>query len=199
MRRWTMALMVTIGPALSGVATAESYETLTIRVLAVNHAGVSDDILERAEHEATRIFSLIRIGLLWTNTTPASDGLTRPQDVTINIVAGSLMKGAQPKTDALGVTLRATNGKIGTRAYAFYRRIEDLGHQHRTDVARILGRVIAHEMGHMPLPYDSHTPSGLMRGGWDSTQMEGPLPGRLAFTPDQARRIRTQSQATFMK
>ncbi len=73
-------------------------------------------------------------------------------------------------------------------------RIEVFGRQHGTDVAKILGHVIAHEMGHLFLPHDSHTLRGVMRGRLDHAQWEGTANG-LAFTRDQAELIRSTVRA----
>jgi hypothetical protein len=80
-------------------------------------------------------------------------------------------------------------------AYAFYRRIADLAEHNGADVARLLGHVIAHEIGHLLLPCDSHSARGLMRAEWDCAQFEDMVKGLLAFAPEQADLIRTRVRA----
>lgn len=46
--------------------------------------------------------------------------------------------------------------------------------------------MIAHEIGHLLLPYDSHAGRGLMQGGWDRTQARRAEMGLVTFTPDEA-------------
>ena len=54
------------------------------------------------------------------------------------------------------------------------------------DAGLILGHVIAHEIGHLLLPYNSHARTGLMRGGWDTQQAMRAATGALTFTPKEA-------------
>ena len=70
MRGWTMGVAVSIGVLAAPTAKAESNETLSVRVLSVNQAQVRDDVLRQAELLASRIFSTIKITVLWTNIKP---------------------------------------------------------------------------------------------------------------------------------
>ena len=49
------------------------------------------------------------------------------------------------------------------RAYIFTHRIANLALRHGDDFRRVLGRVIAHEVGHLVLPVNSHSDQGIMR------------------------------------
>ena len=49
-----------------------------------------------------------------------------------------------------------------------------------------------HEMGHLLLPYGSHTSSGLMKSGWDRHQAVLAVTGNLIFVPAQAATIRAR-------
>jgi hypothetical protein len=70
-------------------------------------------------------------------------------------------------------------------AYAFYNRIATLGGIHPIDPRLVLGRVIAHELGHVLLPPHAHSASGIMRSNLD---LEPVNPDR--FTSDQAQALR---------
>ena len=80
----------------------------------------------------------------------------------------------------------------GSLAYAFYSRIEAFGLARWTDVPTLLGHVIAHELGHLLLPYASHTVIGLMRRDWDGNQLAAAGKHQLTFTREQARLIRAR-------
>jgi hypothetical protein len=79
-------------------------------------------------------------------------------------------------------------------AWLFYRRIEMLAGFYNVEVAMILGPLMAHEMGHLLLPYRSHTASGLMKGGWDSQQTRLATTGGMTFEESQAGLIRARVQ-----
>jgi uncharacterized protein YqgC (DUF456 family) len=89
----------------------------------------------------------------------------------------------------------------GTLAYAFYDRIKEvtittIG----ADAGLILGHVIAHEIGHLLLPYNSHAQTGLMRGGRDTQQAMRAATGALTFTSKEAalilERLQNLSEST---
>jgi hypothetical protein len=53
-----------------------------------------------------------------------------------------------------------------------------------------LGRIMAREIGHALLPFQSHSPQGLMRARWDRADLELAQTRRLRFTPEHAELIR---------
>ena len=71
-------------------------------------------------------------------------------------------------------------------AAAFYNRVVEASGMRPVDLTVVLGRVIAHEIGHLLLPPNSHTRYGIMRADLD---LEVANPDR--FTNDQARMIRS--------
>jgi hypothetical protein len=75
-------------------------------------------------------------------------------------------------------------------AWAFYERILDVATILGVDPGLLLGEVIAHEMGHLLLPYDSHSRTGLMRAGWDKSQAANAVIGNLTFNPGESGLIR---------
>ena len=106
------------------------------------------------------------------------------RDFTVKIIAKAIVgKGVDGR--AMGVA-PGTRETRGTLAYAFYGRIKDVTRTIGADTGLILGHVIAHEIGHLLLPYDSHATSGLMQGGWDQEQARRAEMGWLTFTPDEA-------------
>ena len=183
MQRWTMGLAVLIGFLAAPTAKAEPNETLSIRVLVVNQAKVPDLTLQEAEHQATRIFSGFGITLLWTNTKPGEPHYEAAVQMRIVVVPDSRTERNRRLAIAHSENMAA---------YAFYRRIVGLAEHNGADVAALAGHVIAHEIGHLLLPYDSHSSSGVMRGEWDRAQFDEMAKGLLAFGPEQAHLIRTR-------
>ena len=60
--------------------------------------------------------------------------------------------------DVLGLAAR----QVG-RAYIFTRRIATLALRQGDDFRRVLGWVMAHEVGHLVLPVEGHAEEGIMR------------------------------------
>jgi hypothetical protein len=57
---------------------------------------------------------------------------------------------------------------------------------------QILGAAIAHEVGHLILGANSHTPLGVMNPHWDMTQIRLVRIGELNFNRDQARLLQNE-------
>ncbi len=79
----------------------------------------------------------------------------------------------------------------GSGAYSdvFYDSVEKLHQECGASTERVLGHVIAHELGHLLLGSNAHTESGIMRPHWYAEQLHALERGALFFTPEQARKI----------
>ena len=91
--------------------------------------------------------------------------------------------------DAMGAAPAADDG-TGRVAYAFYVRIEALAQRRGIDVAKVLGIVMAHEIGHLLLGFGAHSSAGIMSGRWGKFEMDLVAAGLLGFTKEQADVIR---------
>ena len=58
------------------------------------------------------------------------------------------------------------------------------------EIPLILGDVIAHELGHLLLGTNSHSPTGIMCANWDHDYLTLALRGRQLFLPEQAASMR---------
>ena len=57
-------------------------------------------------------------------------------------------------------------------------------------MGQVLGHVIAHEVGHLLLNQQVHSPLGIMRGEWSFVDFRDMTIGLLLFTPEQAKFLR---------
>lgn len=79
--------------------------------------------------------------------------------------------------------------------YVFYSSVEGLARrQSKAHVgsAQILGHAMAHEIGHLVLNQESHSPTGIMRGDWNLKDLQDAIYGYLLFTPPQCEVIRAE-------
>ena len=90
-----------------------------------------------------------------------------------------------------------TKDNPGRLVYIFYHGVEEL--VQKQDLlgytARILGLVMAHEIGHWLLPFNSHTDTSIMRADWNFPSKRDFLRatnGKLVFTPKQGELIRSE-------
>lgn len=176
--------------ASEGTIGAAQEEHALLRVATVNHAGVPDDVWQRAQATASRIYEAAGIKVIWIGSTVAPDAPARPSDVTIIVSAAPLASRLPSSKDVLGYAVDAA--RRGRMAYAFYERIQQLAQKTSTDVGVVLGHVMAHETGHLLLAKQAHSLVGLMRGRWEAPQIAGLRSGLLAFTKDEAAVIRAR-------
>ena len=167
------ALLMVVGVA----GAAETPEPPTVRLHLKNDARVPDHVLEGSRHEVARIFARAGFDVLWTDAAPR---------FTVSIVT-RVLGYARAASPVMGVVSRTTSGPI---AQVFFRQVEDFARIYHVDLSTMLGHVIAHEVGHLLLPTDSHSHTGLMRGVWDDMQVRDAAGGTLTFTDGQAQKIR---------
>jgi hypothetical protein len=86
----------------------------------------------------------------------------------------------------LGYAVIDTGSGTGTLATISLNRVEDVAHQTGAGVAVLLGRAIAHEVGHLLLHTNAHGADGLMRAVWTAQEMSrNAREGWLFATPER--------------
>ncbi len=179
---WRGALLV----ALATGTTAAAAERSPLVVHVDDRMGVPAQDLAAARREVEEIFTDAGISILWKEGRfPASviGSITRglaTREVAVVLITNT----DDPLPGASGCTLGFA-AKRPAVAYAYYNRIIEQSLLYPIDVRVLLGRVIAHELGHVLLPPNSHSRLGIMRGNID-LGLEKPD----RFTRDQARVIR---------
>jgi hypothetical protein len=180
----TLTVLIAIGlTGTARTAVAEPEDPIAVPVYVTNQAEIPPSVFTHALAEATRIYSGIGVKLLWTESSAAE------YHFTVRIISKPLGGDRVIDLHALGAA-PGTKQMRGKSAYAYYGPIERLAQGSGTDVALVLGHVIAHELGHLLLPHDSHTMIGVMGNGWDRARIESARKGELTFTTDQGKAIR---------
>jgi hypothetical protein len=186
-----------IAAALFGVpppATGNPVEPLTIVVVVVDHALIPERAMTRAKAEAARIYRTLSINLVWSHSLESSvqprmivNIVSQPIGATFSVPEGLAAKSADWRV--LGVA-PGHKERRDLVAWAFYERILDTATLLGLGPGLLLGHVIAHEMGHLLLPYDTHSQTGLMRAGWDKSQAANAVMSTLTFNPGEFALIR---------
>jgi hypothetical protein len=190
-RAWTAGLAVLVGILGSQqLAAAEVGDPIDIQVAVIDRAGIPSAELSSAQQEVERIYRELNISLTWVG----AEFTTGERRFAVHIVRTP--PAAHPKSNegVLGLA-PGTKAVRGRRAWAFYNRIHDLAVERGARRSLVLGLVIAHEIGHLLLPHNSHTPTGLMSSGWDATALASAEAGLLTFSPHQVVLIRSRLQA----
>jgi hypothetical protein len=96
--------------------------------------------------------------------------------------------------NSMGVVARTATG-ISRVAYVFYDRIHMFTGPNRLHRALVLGIAIAHELGHLLLPYNTHSKTGLMRADWTDADLLLAQHSRLLFTDEEGELLRSRLSA----
>src|SRR5262245_54490098 len=159
-----------------------------VGVLVGNRANLRPEMLKAAEDDAATIYRVAGVQMTWVNAGPTDVGSDYAVDFIVMIVSGkeAVWMSARSGQDAMGFAVRDSNDEAGRGGVAFvlFDRVEAGALGHHAQISRVLGQVIAHELGHLLLPANSHSERGIMRAAWDLRS------GLLEyFTPAQAETI----------
>jgi hypothetical protein len=185
-QRITAAALLGMALLTGRQATArEQPFTLTVRVYAAD-ADVTSEQLAEAEAQATKVYEAVGVNLRWVHESRNEEAV----DAGTYAVRLILLSGA--KARQVIAVQHAEEGVLGqaaglTRsAYIFCNRVITTAGLHATSYVNVLAYAIAHELGHLVLPPNSHSSTGIMRASLY------PRTARLAyFTEKQGTVIRS--------
>lgn len=90
----------------------------------------------------------------------------------------------------LGYSLVDTATRSGALATIYLDRVAWLAQAAGVDARLVLGRALAHEVGHLLLGTNAHSEAGLMRAVWSCGALRRNLPGDWLFSRGDARAMR---------
>jgi hypothetical protein len=162
-----------------------------------DYASVPLDVLAQAQDEVRHLYAAIGVDTTWLETprlSPRPEDSSvkqylRTSDLIVIVLNASMTSRMAPPEDVLGMaaTTPTAHGHI---AYVFYDRFENDSVQSHATRVSTLAFVMAHEIGHLLLPYGSHSDAGVMRGRWNRDAISRLDVRRLPFTSLQGRQIR---------
>ena len=181
--RYASAVLI-MAPLLAREASGADLPTFC--VILRNEAAVPAQILGAAQAQMGRIYGNAGVEVVWGDDNGSPGGC-----IVLKVEAHAVV--ATSSADVIGLALR--QGRTRT-ASIFFLRLADLARKHHMTLATLLGHVMAHEIGHLLLPVNSHSTKGLMRGDWGVAQMQDARIGKLAFTETETR-IMTRRLAEY--
>lgn len=92
----------------------------------------------------------------------------------------------------LGDALIDPQSGAGTLATVYVDRVEWIAKQTGTDPRALLGRAIAHELGHLLMPASGHSTRGLMRAIWSGAELRSGRARDWVFEPREVAAIRAR-------
>ena len=190
-RGWIAGLAVVVGVfGPEQLVAAEIGDPIEIQIAIIDRVGVPPSELSSAQLEVERIYRALNISLTWVG----ADFTTGERRFAVHIVRTPPAAHLKSNEGVMGLA-PGTKAVRGRRAWAFYDRIHDLAVERGARRSLVLGLVIAHEIGHLLLPHNSHTPTGLMSSGWDAAALASAEAGLLTFSPHHVVLIRSRLQA----
>ena len=159
-------------------------------VRAYNKFGVAPSELATALATARAILSGAAIDLVWRECGPC-DETPGPQELIVRIAAAPAR--AEPKT--LGYSLVDVEARSGSLVTIFADRVEFIAAAAQFDPGVLLGRSIAHELGHLLMGTTEHSAHGLMRARWDAREVERNLRRDWVLSRDEGTRMRRGLEA----
>jgi hypothetical protein len=196
----TLVILILVVGTLPGAAGA-SEPVFDARDVPVTIRTYQGPFLTPAHHRsalaiATEILKAAGLGVQWRicedgiaqDSDPCSAPLG-PNELAIRFARQPLppnYRGPLP----LGYAVVDTQARSGSLATIYVDRVDRLARDSGTRTDALLGRSIAHEIGHLLLGTTSHTPTGLMRAIWSSKALQRNQAGDWLFTPHDARSMR---------
>jgi hypothetical protein len=179
------------------LAAAAPADVPVISIGLDDYGNVPTGQLTRAKLDVAQAYSDVGVEIAWRETRHLSTGAPpapmRPTrwtpGLTIIILNSDMVARMAPPSAALGAAPGTLDGP-GRIAYVFYSRLPSTP---VSEDSQILGLVIAHELGHLLLPYGSHSETGIMRGHWVVRELRRVGLHALGFTPFQAQEIRRRA------
>lgn len=171
---------------------------MTLRVR--DYAHVNRSVLLAAEGEASGILAQAGVIARWTDCPTLPGDLAnypncqppwQVNDYVMNILPDSMAALMGKSEDALGLATKCATGPSCT-ASVFYGRVSNLAGGDSAPADVLLARAMAHEIGHLLLGANSHSPTGIMRGHWSAHEFRLNARLDMLFTAEQSRRMRTR-------
>jgi hypothetical protein len=177
-------------------------EPLVVR--AYNTYGLSASDLQTASETVTRLLSDVAPDVRWRNCVIAgrrshagadrcADRLARNEFI-VRLVAGGRGR-IEDRTAVIGYSFIDPVQRVGSLATVYADRAVSLSAGFGASAGTMVGRAIAHELGHLLAGSHAHTDSGLMRQNWRPGLVPSVRDADWAFTRAQALAMRSGLEA----
>ena len=151
-----------------GQAPAAQSRTTAVVLHVDNYARIPPPLLVRAEAEVRRIYASIGLHTVWIVDNEL-DGIRQPADgrhLRVLLLCQE-MSARKIAADRVENNVLGQAGYVTGRAYIFVPRVMQVSELMGREPSLVLGRVLAHEIGHLLLGRPGHSRKGLMRPGLD--------------------------------
>jgi hypothetical protein len=187
-------LMMSAAHAVTVDAAPRPQAAVAIRTY--NYAAVANGQMSEARSEAAHIFKGAGISLEWIECrVPGSNAgaaCTEPllvgRDLMLRLVDRTPSPGE--RVVALGESMLDREQRGGVLMTIDVLPVRAIAERTPTGVSTLLGRAIAHEIGHLLLGSADHPRLGLMRALWSHEELRGLKPASWGFSSREAAHMR---------
>ena len=182
--RFVLMLLVLASARTAGAAVTTG-APITVRLY--NAAALERTAVEAALDVArgTLLAALVDVAWERCHEERRCEMVMRTPELAVRLVRGPLPRGIHVLP--LGDALVDAHTRTGVLATIYVDRVEWLAAASGQDLATLLGRAIAHELGHLLLATTTHSTRGLMRPVWSREELRLGRPADWAFSaPDVA-------------
>ena len=141
-----------------------------VKVRVYRSPEVTSEVLSAALNVAEATFAAASVNVVWKVCGPG-ECQTPPSSAERLVRLVHSPKGASRDTRCLGDALIDSQKGTGVLATVYVDRVLDLVRRLDIDHPTLLGRTIAHEIGHLLLATNTHGTSGLMRELWSPEEL----------------------------
>jgi hypothetical protein len=179
---WIFALVV------ASANDPRAHEPLEI-VVRLYPSDVVSPAPPRALSVATTILGDAGVRVTWmpcgsgSHRAAACDSVMTSTDLALRMIRGD--NDSNTPLRALGYALIDRQQDAGVFATVFADRVGLLARESGVDASQLLGRAIAHEIGHLLMGTNQHSASGVMRALWTRRDLRRDRPDQWRFTPAQ--------------
>jgi hypothetical protein len=184
----------TILVVLASPAPAQTYAGhLAVRLY--DFSALDTSVRSAALDEARAIIADAGVSADWHDCHRSEGCAPEPGELVVRVIRETGEHGFDWQR-ALGFSVIDPAAGSGTLATIFINRVESSARHAGSDLALLLGRAIAHEVGHLILRTNGHADEGLMRAIWTEQELARNTPEDWVFASSDRRQIRAVLQRT---
>jgi hypothetical protein len=192
-------LVLWVAAAVTPAAAGQERATAGILIRVYNVYGLSESELETARVTVREVFKFAGVQTTWhdcpgTGANPCGERL-KANEIIVRLIRSPHDRPAWPGDLTLGVSLVHSGLIRGSFASVYPDRVGLIAPRFGREQDLMLGRAIAHELGHLLLGKTAHTPTGLMRAHWFERPLQVTAPADWIFSEIEAQQLRDAALA----
>ena len=202
---WMLGLLIGLNRRPIWAQTPAGSDTLVF-IHVYNYAHDSPSMLQAAGREATRIFDAADVASHWqlcrsresasVPDDPGCESPTSDNEFSLRIMQDTPRPQPQRLVpDILGYAVISPEHR-GVVATVLIQRVIDMAGRSGENISALLGRVMAHEIGHLVLGSNDHARTGLMRAVWKLDGSAAMQEADWRFSKEDSARMRRRVTMT---